>query len=102
MDVIHGKWVQIEGQAYAGLWFQFNTDGTFEAQYEPMGIVSSGKFDIDGNEINMQQTTHTLGMVGEFKGLFKIEDDELRMSLASSPGGTRPEDLSNARIYRKN
>lgn len=101
MSEIFGKWVQVEGQPYQGLWFQFNEDGTFEAQYEPMGIVSSGTYDTDGKKINMEQTSHTLGMVGDFKGLFSIEGDRLQMALASAPGGARPEDLSDARVYKK-
>ena len=101
MNELTGKWVQSEGQAYEGLWFQFNDDGTFEAQYEPMGIVSSGTYETDGNEITMHQTSHTLGMIGEFKGRFVIEGDTLSMALASGPGGARPEDLSGARLYDK-
>ena len=101
MSALKGKWVQAEGQPYEGLWFEFKQDGTLEAQYEPMGIASSGTYETDGNQITMQQTSHTLGMVGEFKGLFAIEDDTLKMALASGPGGQRPNDLSEARIYKK-
>lgn len=101
MKKLIGKWVQIEGQPYEGLWFEFQEDGTFEAQYEPMGIVSSGTYEANGKEITMQQTSHTLGMVGEFKGLFSIEDDHLKMALASAPGGPRPKDLAGARTYQK-
>jgi hypothetical protein len=99
MSEFVGKWVQAEGQPYEGLWFEFKKDGTFEAQYEPMGIVSSGTYETNGNKITMQQTFHTLGMVGEFKGLFSIEDELLKMALASGPGGERPTDLEDARIY---
>lgn len=101
MEKLLGKWVQAEGQPYEGLWFEFHPDGTFEAQYEPMSIVSSGTYEIDGNIITMNQTEHTLGMVGEFKGLFEIKADTLKMALASGPGQSRPEDLSEARIYQK-
>ena len=101
MSDLIGKWVQKEGQPYAGLWFEFGKDGQFEAQYEPMGIVSGGTYQVDGDEIIMQQTEHTLGLVGEFKGLVKIEGSELKMALAAGPGMDRPADLSDARGYIK-
>ena len=101
MSDLIGKWVQVAGQAYEGLWFKFKDDGTFEAQYEPMGIVSSGTYEASENKITMQQTSHTLGMVGEFTGLFSIDDNTLNMALASGPGQTPPEDLSDARVYEK-
>ena len=101
MSEIVGKWTQKEGQPYAGLWFKFNEDGGFEAQYEPMGIVSSGTYKTEGNQINMHQTAHTLGFTGEFKGLFGIDGNELKMSLAASADQERPDDLSEARIYQK-
>jgi hypothetical protein len=96
-----GKWRQKEGQPYAGLWFVFDEDGRFTAEYEPMGIVSSGTYATEGDQIIMQQTAHTLGMVGEFKGLFAINGNELTMALAAGPGHERPADLSDARIYIK-
>jgi len=101
MSDITGKWIQVEGQPYEGLWFEFNPEGAFEAQYEPMGIVSSGTYEVDDQKITMQQTSHTLGFVGEFKGLFTIEDDQLKMAVAEGPGRDRPEDLSEARIYKR-
>lgn len=101
MSIITGKWVQEQGQAFEGLWFEFKSDGTFEAAYNPMGIESGGTYQIDGNHIDMDQTAHTLGMIGFFKGLFEIKNDKLFMALGSSPGGDRPEDLSGARIYVK-
>lgn len=101
MSKIVGKWKQIKGQAYEGLWFEFKLDGTFEAQYEPMGIVSSGTYEIEADKIDMHQTAHTLGMLGEFEGRFAIEDDILKMAVAAGPGLERPEDLTDARIYQK-
>lgn len=101
MSDLIGKWVQAAGQTYEGLWFKFKDDGTFEAQYEPMGIVSSGTYEASENKITMQQTSHTLGMVGEFTGLFSIDDNTLNMALASGPGQARPADLSDARVYEK-
>lgn len=101
MSEIEGKWIQVEGQPYEGLWFEFNPDGSFEAQYEPMGIVSSGIYKVEENKLTMQQSSHTLGFVGEFKGLFEIENDQLKMAVAEGPGRDRPEDLSEARIYKR-
>jgi len=101
MSEITGKWIQVEGQPYEGLWFEFNPDGTFEAQYEPMGIVSSGTYGIEEDQVTMQQTAHTLGFIGEFKGLFEIDGNRLKMAVAEGPGQDRPEDLSKARIYKR-
>ncbi len=101
MSELIGKWVQKEGQPFAGLWFEFSEDGKFEAQYESMGIVSGGTYQANGNEITMQQTEHTLGLVGEFEGLFEINGSELRMALAAGPGMDRPADFSDARVYIK-
>lgn len=101
MSDIIGKWIQIEGQPYEGLWFNFKPDGTFEAQYDAMGIVSSGTYDTDKEKINMDQTAHTFGLVGMFKGIFSIEDNILKMSIAASAGHDRPDTLEDARKYRK-
>lgn len=98
---IIGKWVQAEGQPYQGLWFEFKEDANFKAEYEPMGIRSAGTYAIDGEKITMQQTEHTLGFTGEFKGRFKVVEQQLTMALAASPGGARPQDLSEARFYIK-
>ena len=101
MSEILGKWVQTSDQPYPGLWFDFKEDGTFEGQYVPMGIVSGGTYEVDGDQITVKQTEHTLGFVGEFKGLFEIQGNELRMALASGPGQERPADLTSARKYIK-
>jgi hypothetical protein len=101
MLAIIGKWVQAEGQPYQGLWFEFKEDATFKAEYEPMGISSGGTYEIDGEKISMQQTEHTLGFTGEFKGRFLVDGQQLTMALATGPGGARPQDLSEARIYIK-
>jgi hypothetical protein len=105
-DVI-GKWVQSQGQPFEGLWFEFKEDGTFIAEYEPLGITSSGTYTLtgtgepDGDQIIIHQTQHTLNLTGEFKGLIAIKDNRLLMALAASPGGPSPEDLSEARVYTK-
>lgn len=101
MNIILGKWVQNEGQPYAGLWFEFKSDGTFLAQYDAMAIVSSGTYRVEGDFITMNQTSHTFGLVGEFKGLFAVEGDILKMALASGAGQPRPANLDNARLYQK-
>lgn len=101
MKEIFGKWIQTNDQPYPGLWFDFREDGTFESQYVPMGIVSNGTYAVDGDQITIHQIEHTLGFVGEFKGLFEIQGQELRMALATGPGQERPTDLSAARKYIK-
>ena len=100
MSAILGKWQQPAGQPFPGLWFEFRADGTFEAQLEEMGIVSGGAYKISGDQIDLDQTRHTLGLVGKFEGLFAIEGDTLKMAVGD-PGGKRPADLSKARLYRK-
>lgn len=99
---IIGKWVQTEGQAYAGLWFDFKEDGTFEAEYAPLGVVSSGTYTIDGEGlITMQQKKHTFGLLGEFPGLYAIDGNQLKVALSSAAGQPSPTDFSEARIYQK-
>ena len=68
---ILGKWVQIEGQPYPGLYFQFAEDGTFEAIYDAMRIVSSGVWQAQDGIIDMDQQEHTFGLVGKFEGFTK-------------------------------
>jgi len=101
MDSILGKWVQAEGQPYAGLWFEFNLDGTFSARYDAMSIDSGGTYIISGDQIDMDQTSHTFGLVGHFKGLLKIENDVLSLVLAGGPDQPRPVDFTDARRYNK-
>ena len=101
MNALVGKWVQDEGQAYAGLWFEFNPEGTFTARYDAMGIDSGGTYTIEGNNIDMEQTSHTFGLVGHFKGIFAVEGDSLKLALASGPDQPRPDQLDNAKLYSK-
>lgn len=101
MEQIIGKWVQAEGQAYAGLWFDFKEDGTFTAEYAPLGVVSNGTYEIEGQNIDMDQKKHTFGLLGRFKGIYAIDGDELKMALASGAGQDRPAEFSGARIYIK-
>ncbi len=100
MNSILGKWAQPAGQPYPGLWFQFNEDGSFSADYSERGITSSGTYSVSEDLIFMDQTQHTLGLVGKFEGRISIEGDALKMALGN-PGEKAPEDLSKARIYLK-
>jgi hypothetical protein len=102
MSDILGKWQQPKGQPFPGLWFEFRPDGTFEAVLEEMGVKSSGSYTAVDGKIDIDQTQHTLGLVGKFTGLYAIEGDTLTMTL-SDPGGSRPEalDSKNMRIYKK-
>lgn len=102
MNKIIGKWTQVEGQPYAGLWFDFKEDGTFAAQYDAMSIVSAGTYFVEGSFIDLNQKSHTFGLVGEFKGLFAIEDNHLKLALASASNQPRPSNLDEAREYIKN
>ena len=100
MNPLIGKWQQPEGQAYAGLVFTFKEDGTFESEYAAMGITSSGSYEVKDDLISMDQSKHSLGLVGRFNGRFLVENDTLKMGF-SNPGEKAPEDLSNARLYLK-
>lgn len=100
MNPLIGKWQQPEGQAYAGLVFIFKEDGTFESEFAAMGITSSGTYQVKDDLISMDQSKHSLGLVGKFEGRFLVENDSLRMGFGN-PGEKAPEDLSNARLYLK-
>jgi len=102
MNDLLGKWQQPEGQAFPGLWFEFKTDGTFFASLDEMGITSSGIYKAENGQIDMEQTQHTLGLVGSFVGVYSVEGDTLIMNLAD-PGAARPTSLEgkNKRLYKK-
>ena len=100
MNPIIGKWQQPAGQPYPGLWFLFMDDGTFTAEYADMGIVSSGTYQVAGEMIEINQTAHTFGIVGLFKGRFAVEGDTLNIALGN-PGEEAPADLAKARVYLK-
>ena len=102
MSEIVAKWQQPEGQAFPGLWFEFQPDGTFQAALESMGITSSGTYRAADGEIDIDQTQHTLGLLGHFAGRYAIEGDTLTMTLGD-PGAPRPDGLEgkNKRIYIK-
>ncbi|NLE83819.1 MAG: hypothetical protein GX603_04825 [Chloroflexi bacterium] len=99
-QTILGKWTQIEGQPYPGLYFEFMDDGTFEARYDALGIVSSGTWQTNGDEIDMDQQKHTFGLVGKFEGRYLIDGDLLKMSQVAAGEHERP-DLDNAVLYHK-
>ncbi len=102
MSDILGKWQQPIGQPFPGLWFEFRPDGTFQACLEEMGITSGGTYSAAGGRIDLDQTQHTLGLIGKFEGLYAIDGDTLTMTL-SDPGGSRPDGLEgrNKRLYKK-
>lgn len=100
MNPIIGKWQQPEGQAYAGLVFIFKENGTFESEYTVMGITSSGTYEVKDDLISMDQSYHSLGLVGKFEGRFLVENDKLKMGFGN-PGEKAPEDVSTARLYLK-
>ena len=102
MSDILGKWQQPEGQAFPGLVFEFMADGNFKATLEEMGVTSGGTFKVSNGEIDLDQTQHTLGLLGKFFGRYAIENEILIMTL-SDPGGTRPESLEgkNKRLYQR-
>ncbi|MCD6475938.1 MAG: hypothetical protein J7K85_06690 [Anaerolineaceae bacterium] len=101
MKEILGKWIQRKDQPYAGLWFEFLEDGTFMGEYATMAIFSSGTYTVSGNHIDMNQTSHSFGMIGKFAGLFEIEDNVMKLAIAKGAGQPRPETLEQARIYIK-
>lgn len=100
-QTILGKWAQIEGQPYPGLYFRFLENGTFEARYDALGIVSSGTWQARENKIDMDQQKHTFGLVGKYQGLYQIDADLLSMSLVAAGEHDRPTDLEKAVLYRK-
>ena len=100
MESLIGKWQQPEGQAYAGLWFLFKEDGSFQSEYTPMGITSSGTYTVTGDIISMDQSSHSLGLIGRFEGRFLVEGSTLKMGFGN-PGENVPEDVSKARLYLK-
>ena len=101
MKEIIGKWTQREDQPYAGLWFEFAENGEFKAEYSDMAIVSGGTYTLSGDEIDMDQTKHSLGMIGKFAGRYEVQGDVLKLALADGSGKARPENLDGARIYLK-
>ena len=103
MSEILGKWEMIKGQPFPGLWFEFKEDGTFRAELPRLvKIKSSGTYTVgDEGTIDMDQTKHTMGLIGAFTGLYSIEGDTLKMALSAVPGGPRPTDLSESRIYKR-
>ncbi len=98
MNPLIGKWQQPEGQGYAGLIFIFKEDGTFESDYAPMGITSGGTYQVKDDIIFMDQSKHSLGLVGKFEGRFKLENDTLRLGFGN-PGEKAPEDAEKGRLY---
>ena len=100
-NLILGKWTQTATQPYPGLFFLFKEDGTYEAYYEAMGVTSGGTWSTEGDEIDIDQTEHTFGLVGKFLGRFEIDGDLLKMNLVPVGEKDRPDNLTDAVIYHK-
>lgn len=98
---ILGKWTQSASQPYPGLFFIFKEDGTFEAYYEALGITSAGTWSTEADQIDMDQTEHTFGLVGKYVGRFEIDGDLLKMNLVPVGEKGRPANLTNAVVYQK-
>jgi len=98
---ILGKWTQTTSQPYPGLFFVFKENGSFEAIYEAMGITSAGTWSTEGDQIDMDQTEHTFGLVGKYIGRFEVDGDLLKMNLVAAGEKDRPENLTGAVIYQK-
>ena len=96
-----GKWTQTEDQPYPGLFFLFLEDGTFEARYAALGIISSGTWQADDGLIDMDQDKHTFGLVGKYEGCYKIEDNLLKMNLVTAGEHTRPSDFQGSVTYKR-
>ncbi|MFO7583692.1 MAG: hypothetical protein R6W69_03100 [Anaerolineales bacterium] len=102
MSEIIGKWQQPEGERFPGLYFEFFPDGKFRAAFDEMGITSSGTYTAADGLIDLDQTQHTVGVLGKFEGRYQIKGDTLIMAL-SDPFHLRPESLEhkNKRHYKK-
>lgn len=96
-----GKWTQTEDQPYPGLFFLFLEDGTFEARYDALGIISSGTWQADDGLIDMDQDKHTFGLVGKYEGCYKIEDNLLKMNLVTAGEHTRPSGFQGSVTYKR-
>jgi len=102
MSEILGKWQQPQGEVFPGWYIEFHPDGTFKSAYEEMGISSSGTYAVSEGTIDLEQTEHSLGLLGTFLGLYTIEEDILTLTLGD-PAYPRPESLEgkNKRLYKK-
>lgn len=102
-QAILGKWEVPQGQEYAGLQFHYHADGSFQADFPSMGVTSGGTWTLQGNELDMEQTQHSMGWVGLFRALVEIAGDEQTMKVAVSagPGQPRPADFSKHRLYKR-
>lgn len=102
MSEIIGKWQQPEGERYPGLYFEFFPNGKFRAVFDELGITSSGTYTAANGLIDIDQTQHTMGVLGKFEGRYRVQGDTLIMAL-SDPFHSRPEALEhkNKRHYKK-
>jgi hypothetical protein len=102
-QAILGKWEVPQGQEYAGLQFHYHADGSFRADFPSMGVTSGGTWTLQGNELDMEQTQHSMGWVGLFRALVEIAEDgqTMKVAVAGGPGQPRPADFGKHRLYRR-
>ncbi len=81
------------------MYFIFKEDGVFEAYYDALGVVSGGTYQTQGNQIDMDQTSHTFGLIGKFEGIYEIEGNVLRLALVGAGEQSRPTTLDLAVVY---
>lgn len=67
----------------------------------PWVFPSVAPYAVEDGTNTMQETTHTFGLVGEFKGRYAVEGNELQLEPAAGAAQDRPADLSEARHYLK-
>lgn len=104
MEDLLGKWVMMKGQQFAGLWFEFHPDGRYTSELPGLiKVRASGTYTSSPDGlVEMDQSQHSMGMVGKFLGRYQIQEDgTLLLAFAQAPGGPRPDDLTSARRYEK-
>ena len=94
MSDILGKWQQPDSERYPGLYFEFLPDGKFRAVFDELGIKSNGTYTAANGIIDIDQTQHTMGVLGQFDGRYRVQGDTLIMAL-SDPFHLRPEALEH-------
>lgn len=100
---IIGKWEVPAGQEYAGLQFDYKADGSFKANFPAMGITSGGTWTLNGDELDMNQTEHSMGWVGLFRARIEISADgnTMKVAVSGGPGMPRPANFNAYRFYQR-